>query len=620
MLKEQPFDIVSLHAAYRDGLDPATVVDESYRRLQVAEDSGIFLHLIDPDTAKREAQSLGAFDPINKPLWGIPFAIKDNIDALDIPTSAACPEYAYMADKDAFAVDLLRRAGAILIGKTNLDQFATGLVGVRSPYAPPRNAIDPEIVPGGSSSGSSVAVSHGIVSFSLGTDTAGSGRVPAALNNIVGLKPSLGALSNTGVVPACRTLDTVSIFALTVDDAYRAYRVAAKFDASDSYARPITAPALGLTPPTFRVGAPSQDTRIFYGDSIQSASFEDSLQQITSLGGDLVEIDFSAFFDVASMLYDGPWVAERYAVIKDFMEAHPNAVHPVTQRVISTARNYTAADVFQAFYRLQDLKRQTDLLLDQVDFLCVPSIPKFVSLKEIESDSIGPNAQLGVYTNFVNLLDLCAITAPVTARTDGRPGSVTLIARRGRDALIAGVSRDLQLKCAAPLGATKWLAPKIDAATKPVAGAGEMEIAVVGAHMSGLPLNRELTNLGARYLYACSTAPSYRLFSLPGGAPARPGLVFDPVGAAIDLEVWALPMKYVGAFLTGIPRPLGIGSVILEDGAAVKGFLCESNGTEGAEDVTRFGGWRAFLQHQSTQGQPSQDQPPQHQPKEPTDA
>ncbi|MEE4378864.1 MAG: allophanate hydrolase, partial [Candidatus Competibacteraceae bacterium] len=350
MLQKQPFDIFSLHDAYRQGLNPQEVITECYRRVEAVGDPGIFLHRVDQQTALAEAAALGEFDPREKPLWGVPFVIKDNIDAAGITTTAACPAYAYVSERDAFVVESLRRAGAILIGKTNLDQFATGLVGVRSPYPPPKNALDPEIIPGGSSSGSAVAVAHGIVSFALGTDTAGSGRVPAALNGIVGLKPTLGALSNSGVVPACRTLDTVSVFALTAEDAYAVFRCAAGFDPNDPYARPVAVTPLGPTSPAFRVGVPDTATRVFFGDEIQANAFDTALEQIKALGGEIVELDFSPFFEVAAMLYEGVWVAERYVVVEELLHNHPDALHPVTRQVIEQAERFSAADAFRGFY------------------------------------------------------------------------------------------------------------------------------------------------------------------------------------------------------------------------------------------------------------------------------
>jgi len=592
MLQDQPFDILSLQAAYAGGLRPSMVIEEVYRRLTAADDPGIFLYVADRDAVLRQIGALGPFDPAAKPLWGIPFAIKDNIDAASAPTTAACPAFTYYAERDAFVVDVLRQAGAILIGKTNLDQFATGLVGLRTPYPAPRNALDPAIVPGGSSSGSAVAVARDIVSFALGTDTAGSGRVPAALNGIVGLKPSLGALSNTGVVPACRTLDTVSVFARSVEDAYRVFRIAAAYDPADAYSRPAPAspPRLAPPPPSFRVGVPDAATRRFEGDAAQAESFDTALAGIAALGAEIVEIDFAPFYQVAEMLYDGPWVAERYAVIEDLLRRDPAAIHSVTRRVVEVAERFSSADVFRAFYRLQELKRGIEPLLAGIDLLCVPSIPTFYTVADVEADPFGPNARLGTYTNFVNLLEMCAITLPTAPRRDGRPGSVTLLAAAGRDAQIAAIARALQAQGA-------WQPD--DADLLPAPAPDEIALAVVGAHMSGLPLNHELTRLGARFLRTAKTSADYRLVSLPGGPPYRPGLLrthsSEEGGGAIALEVWALPAIRFGDFIRGVPRPLGIGTLTLDDGAEVKGFLCEPSGVAGAEDVTAHGGWRAYL-------------------------
>ncbi|MGB0671588.1 MAG: allophanate hydrolase, partial [Rhodospirillales bacterium] len=401
MPQNLPFDIGSLHEAYAAGLDPQAVIEECFRRLAEADDPGIFLHLAEKASVLAEAAALGPFDPVAKPLWGVPFAIKDNIDMAGAPTTAACPEFAYKADADSFVVAQLRAAGAIPIGKTNLDQFATGLVGVRTPYPVPRNALDPAIVPGGSSSGSGVVVARGIVSFSLGTDTAGSGRVPAALNSIVGLKPSLGALSNRGVVPACLSLDTISVFALTVADAYRVFRSCAVYDEADSFARDLPAPALTAPPPRFKLGVPDANTREFFGDDLQAAAFERALGLLAEQGAAIVEIDFTPFYDVARMLYEGAWVAERHAAIEDVLRDRPEVVFPVTRHIIEAAKKLSATDAFRGFYRLEDLKRRVAPVLAAVDLLCVPSIPTFYSVADLAADPIGPNARLGTYTNFV---------------------------------------------------------------------------------------------------------------------------------------------------------------------------------------------------------------------------
>ncbi|HWU63249.1 MAG TPA: allophanate hydrolase [Ensifer sp.] len=593
-IESLPFTLSSLRSAYATGLRPEAVVAEVYRRLRLADDPGIFIHLpAEAETAKAAA-ALGAYDPA-RPLWGIPFAVKDNIDVGGMPTTCACPDFAYEAKDDAFVVAKLKAAGAIVIGKTNLDQFATGLVGVRTPYPVPKNALDPEIVPGGSSGGSGVVVARGIVSFSLGTDTAGSGRVPAALNNIVGLKPSLGSLSATGMVPACRTLDTISVFALTVDDAFAAFSAACHYDADDAYSKRFA--PMKLTVPTKRltIGVPDEKTRLFFGDEVQAASFAATCNALKMLGHDIVELDFTPLYQVAAMLYEGAWVAERYAATETIMKERPEIMHPVTRQIISGAEKLSAADAFKGIYRLADLKRKAEPMLETVDCLCVPTIPRFFTVKDLEADPIGPNSKFGTYTNFVNLLDMAGIAVPVATRADGRPGSVTLLGASGADGMLAGIARKLHEGAAVKLGATDWplTAPRTAMADL---NADEMAVALVGAHMSGLPLNHEIAGRGGRFLFAGHTAPEYRLYALAGGPPKRPGLIRAENGASIALEVWSIPRSRFGEFMEGIPSPLGIGTIQLEDGGTVKGFLCETAGINGAEEITQLGGWRAYLE------------------------
>lgn len=593
-----PFPTIPLlHAAYADGLDPRAVVAEAYRRLAAVNDPGIFLALVPVAEAQDAAAALPPFDPAAMPLWGVPFAVKDNIDVAGLPTTAACPDFAHTPAETAPAVARLRAAGAILIGKTNLDQFATGLVGLRTPYPAPRNAIDPAYVPGGSSSGSAVAVAHGIVSFALGTDTAGSGRVPAALNNVVGLKPSLGAVSSRGMLPACRTLDTLSVFAGTVADADAAFRVMLGFDGADPWSRalPVAATPAGL-PAGLRLGLPDAASLRFGGDGLSEAAFAATRADLEALAGAAAPVDLSPMFAVAALLYDGPWVAERYAAVRPVMETRPGILHPTTRAVIGAAARYSAADAFAGLYSLTALRRSADAIWDRVDVLAVPTYPRPQTCAAVAADPIGPNSELGTYTNFVNLLDWCALAVPGRPRADGFPAGITLLAPRGSDGLLAALGARLHALAAARIGAGTTPVP---AAQPGPARAlpGEIELAVVGAHLSGLPLNRELTERGARYLRTVSTGPDYRLYALPGGPPQRPGLlrVAAGEGGAIETEVWALPPAAFGAFVAGIPAPLGIGTLRLSDGTAPKGFLVEAAGIAGAADITGFGGWRGYM-------------------------
>ncbi|MEX0406382.1 allophanate hydrolase [Aquibium sp. LZ166] len=592
-LEDLPFTLAALREAYAAGMRPEDVVREAFRRLDAVADPGIFIHEA-REAALAAARALGAFSDL--PLWGVPFAVKDNIDVAGMPTTAACPDFAYRAEGDAFAVARLKAAGAICLGKTNLDQFATGLVGVRTPYPAPRNAIDPELVPGGSSSGSAVAVAHDIAAFALGTDTAGSGRVPAALNNIVGLKPTLGALSSTGVVPACRTLDTISVFAFTVSDAWEVFEAAAAYDAADPYSRVLPAPVASPPPPAIRIAVPDAASLETFGDTAQADHFRATIARLQTGGAAVKEIDFEPFYAVARMLYEGAWLAERVAAVGDRLVEAPETLHSTTRAILEPGLGLTAVDAFGGLYRLKELQRRCEELLQDADVICVPTIPTFVSMAEIAADPIGPNSRLGTYTNFVNLLDMCGIAVPAGVRSDGRPGSVTMLARKGRDALAAAVAAKVEEGL---LGATGRPRATASAKISDVA-ADEIAVAVCGAHMSGLPLNRELTARDGRFLRACRTAPGYTLHALPGGPPFRPGLVRSPGEAtAIELEVWALPRKRFGDFIAGIPAPLCIGSVSLEDGTSVKGFLCESSGLEGAKDISRLGGWRGYLRMQS---------------------
>jgi allophanate hydrolase len=442
----------SLHAAYAAGrLRPAEVVALIHRRLAALADPGIFLHLVPEETARAAAEALPPFDPARFALWGLPVAVKDNIDLAGLPTTAACPAFAYLPGETAPAAARLLAAGAILVGKTNLDQFATGLVGLRTPYPAPHNAFDPARVPGGSSSGSAVAVAQGLATLALGTDTAGSGRVPAALNNLVGLKPSLGTVSARGVVPACRTLDTVSVFALSVEDAWAGYAAIAGEDAADPYSRPIAWQEPEEAMPVLRLGVPRLPE---LDDEAGRIAWAAARMRLAGLGVAVEEVDLAPFHAAARLLYDGPWVAERAAAFGDFAAANPEAVHPVTRGIAAGAARFSAVDAFRGFYRLAELRRATEPVWARVDALAAPSVPNFPTLAELEADPLGPNARLGTYTNFVNLLDLAALAVPGPFRPDGLPAGITLIAPRGADARLAALGSRFQAAAQPRLGAT----------------------------------------------------------------------------------------------------------------------------------------------------------------------
>jgi allophanate hydrolase len=576
--------IRSVLAAHEAGRKIAETIEETYAAIAAYADPALFIEMRPKEEALKRAAKLEAEGSAGKPLFGVPFAVKDNIDVAGLPTTAGCPAFIAHPARSAFVVDRLERAGAIAIGKTNLDQFATGLVGVRSPYGVPRNALRADLIPGGSSSGSATAVGAGLVPFSLGTDTAGSGRVPAALNGIVGLKPSLGALSASGVVPACRTLDTISIFAGDVADAFLAFGVAAGYDSADPFSRRYAQPVLSGPPPHPRLGVPRADQRKFFGDALAEAAFEADLARLADLGAVVVEFDIEPFYAVARLLYEGPWVAERYAATKALIERDPEAVYPVTRQIIESARRYNAVDTFQAFYRLAELKRATASAWSQFDAMVVPTTPRPYTVAEVIADPITLNANLGTYTNFVNLLDLAAISAPAGRRADGLPSSLTLIGPAGSDGYLAGLAQQVQ-SGPSRLAELRRALP------------GQIEIAVIGAHLSGMPLNRELIALGATFVREARTIPSYRLFALSGASPPKPGLlrVARGEGHAIAAEIWALDAAAFGKFVADVPPPLGIGAIDFADGVAVKGFLVEAEAVRGAEDISTHGGWRAYL-------------------------
>jgi len=585
-----------LHA-YRSGaIKPEDIVARSFARIHAHDDPAIFIALRDEAEVRAEARTLGQAGDRMLPLYGIPVSVKDNIDVKGMPTTAACPAYSYRPHKDAACVARLREAGAIILGKTNLDQFATGLVGVRTPYGIGRNLFDPKLIPGGSSTGSALAVGAGLTPLALGTDTAGSGRVPAGFGNIVGLKPSRGVVSNAGVVPACRTLDCVSVFALTVDDAMAMLAVIAAPDAADVSARPRPPRGIGPMPEGLRVGVPLAGQRLFFGDRMSEALYEASLAQFAALGASIVEIDIEPFYAAARLLYEGPWVAERYLTTRALIASSPESVLPVTRQIILAGAHGTAAEAFAAFYQLEDLRRVRDHVFRTIDALLLPTTPTIYTIEQVLADPIGLNSRLGTYTNFVNLLDMCGLAVPASMRSDGTPFGVTLLAPAGEDAALAAIGRAFHAATGLPLGALKYPQPPL-AHEDAVLADGEIPLAVVGAHLSGMPLNGELRAAGARLIERGATAPHYRLYALPGTRPPKPGLlrVKNGAGAAIEIEVWALSESAFGRFVAAVPPPLSIGTLELGGGRPVKGFLVEAEAIEGARDISSFGGWRAFM-------------------------
>ena len=589
------FDIQSLRKAYLDGsLTPAKLVDEVIRR--TAEDTHtVWIHKLPAETLRAHAKALEGKDIKTLPLYGVPFAIKDNIDLAGVPTTAACPDYAYTPTENAFVVQKLIEAGAIPIGKTNLDQFATGLNGTRSPYGVCRNSFDPDYVSGGSSSGSAVSVALGYCSFSLGTDTAGSGRVPAAFNNLVGHKPTCGWLSASGVVPACRSLDTISIFALTAEDAETVTTVAASFDAADGFARRAEPHGFDFGKARhFRIGVPRAADLAFFGNTEAQRLFGEAVAHLQSLGGEVVEIDLTPFLETARLLYEGPWVAERYAAIREFFDATPEATLPVIQTIIGGARKWTAADAYRYGYKLRNQKRLCDAVWQKVDCIVTPTAGTIYTIEEMLAEPIKHNSNLGYYTNFMNLLDYAATAAPAGFQENGLPFGVTLFAPAHQDGPLLRLASRLQRLTVSTVGALAQRLPAVEA--HPQLAGGMIRLAVCGAHMSGLPLNWQLTERNARLHAVTFSAPEYKLYALPGGPPYRPGMVrVTQGGASIALEVWEMPVEHYGSFVAGIPAPLGIGSVRLIDGSAVQGFVCESVATQEAKDISHLGGWRNYL-------------------------
>jgi allophanate hydrolase len=590
-------DLSTLRAAYAAGTTPLDVIEQVIARRVASEDPAIFITPTPDEALRAAAKELMARapEPNSLPLWGVPFAVKDNIDAAGLPTTAACPAFAYQPAADSTVVARLKAAGAIVIGKTNLDQFATGLNGTRSPYGAPRSVFDAAYVSGGSSSGSAVAVASGLATFALGTDTAGSGRVPAAFNNLVGIKPTPGLVPNVGVVPACRSVDVVTVFAATVGDGVAIRRVMDGYDVADPFSRhavPASLPASGL-----RIGVLDGAEREFFGNTSVEAIYDAAIERAKSLGATIVPFDYAPFRQAAELLYNGPWVAERMAAVRDFFATNPGDFDPTVRTIIEGAKAYDAVAAFEGRYRLEALRQKTKPVWDAVDILMLPTSPTTYTVADMLADPIVKNGHFGRYTNFANLFGYAAIAIPGGFDADGHlPSGVTLFGPEFSDDALAPFADAMHRAGAPGMGKDKS-AILPEAARVAAPDDGLVPIMVVGAHLSGMPLNHELTGPGGKLLKACRTAGDYRLFVLPNTTPPKPGLIREPgfAGAGLEVEVWKVTPAAFGRFVQNIPAPLGIGKVTLDDGSSVSGFLCEAHAVEGATEVTHLGGWRTYI-------------------------
>ncbi|MEJ2143008.1 MAG: allophanate hydrolase [Gammaproteobacteria bacterium] len=593
--------ISALHDAYRSGeLTPEEVVEFILQSCEQYSEHNIWITLLTRQQIDNYLKQLENQTIESMPLYGVPFVIKDNIDLAGIPTTAACPYYEYIPGQNAFVVQQLLEAGAIPIGKTNMDQFATGLVGTRSPepWGACRNAFNKEYISGGSSSGSAVAVALGLASFSLGTDTAGSGRVPAAFNNLVGLKPSKGLLSTRGVIPACRSLDCVSIFALNADDANKVLEHTAVFDSDDDYARQNCFSNnhrhYGTTKKRFRFAVPKPEQLNFFGNEETKKLFAESCKKLVQLGGEQVEIDFSPFLETARLLYEGPWVTERYVAIEELINSNPESLLPVINSIIGGGKQKMASDAFKALYQLQHYKRITDAILDTVDILVTPTAGTIYTVDEVNADPIQLNSNIGYYTNYMNLLDYSAVAVPAGFMKNGIPFGITLTAAAFEDRKLLSFAQLWQASCGYKMGNTSYDYCKPDKNISRV-HQGFVDLVVCGAHLQGFPLNWQLTERGAEFIKSSYTSANYKLYALAEDGIKRPGMVRDSEnGKKIIVEVWRLPVEQLGSFVNDITAPLGIGKVELESGEWLSGFICEPYVIESAVDISEHGGWSAY--------------------------
>ncbi len=546
------------------------------------------------------------------PLFGVPFVVKDNIDVEGFPTTAACPALHSQPAKSAFVVQKLENAGAICLGKSNLDQLATGLVGTRSPYGAVKNAFSDQHIAGGSSAGSATLVARGLVPFSLGTDTAGSGRVPAAFNNILGLKPTRGLLSTAGVIPACRSLDCLSIFALTVADAELVFSLAQGVDDADSFSRQ----AADKKSKAIKILAIPSNPQ-WHDDAEAKVLFSQAVQQADDLGFTLKKIDFSPLYALAALLYEGSWLAERQWAVEKYLQLPESALEPLLRDILAPAKTMTAMQTFADQYRQQELLQTINKIFLEVDALLVPSVVTCPTLAEVAAAPLSSNQRLGTYTNFVNLADLSALALPFAFRSNGLPFGITLIAKAFSEAALLTFGKNWQAARDLPLGATgqSYASALVENRAEKLrenvreskdvpknVDENTVLLAVVGAHLRGMPLHQELLDLNAEFIEENITTAEYRLYALTT-TPPKPGLcrVADD-GVAIAVEVYRLSMLNFGRFVAAIPPPLGVGTLFLADGQALKGFIVEPQALHDAPDISAFGGWRAFCHSQISSG------------------
>ncbi|PZU58563.1 MAG: allophanate hydrolase [Sphingobium sp.] len=576
-------------AAIADAVNGGTtsalaVAEETLDRLATydAVQPQIWISRIAPDVLRAAARAVDARIAAGErlPLAGVPFAVKDNIDVAGFETTAACPAFAYEPGESAGVIERLMAAGAICVGKTNLDQFATGLVGTRSPYGIPRNAYNLAYVSGGSSSGSSIAVAAGLVAFALGTDTAGSGRVPAAFNHLIGFKPSKGRWSTRGLIPACRSIDCITVFTDQLSDAHLVDTVAAGFDPADPYSKPLADRPIAPR----RIGVPRPDQRIWFGDG-QSEYLYDRAIETLAQSAEIVEIDIAPLLEAARLLYGGPWVAERTAAIANLLATQPDAIDETVRQVVQPGLDISAVELWNGIYRLAALKRHADQMWEGVDLLAFPTTGTTYRVAELAAAPIALNSNLGLYTNFVNLLDMAALAVPAGTRANGTGFGITLIGPADTDHGLLAVAQT-------------YLAAADLPAPPPLDLEGKMEsvkLAVVGAHLKDMPLHWQLTSRDATFVGAFETAPTYRLYAMADSVPPKPALIHSEDGAPIAVEVYELDVAAFGSFVVEVPAPLAIGTVTLSDGTSVKGFVAEPRAMTGAEDITHLGGWRAFI-------------------------